>query len=142
MFIVVLHTKSEYILQCALLVFGVLIVTSAVNPWILIPTVPIIVLFVFIRRYFLCTSRAVKRLEATSKQQCIYYTAPLVDVYLYTSKHNCNIPFSSYTQRVAQCIHIYQPVFRVCRPSEHTAWKRNLRRNLIPTKTCTGIPAV
>uniref|UniRef100_A0A8D2LPA7 Cystic fibrosis transmembrane conductance regulator n=1 Tax=Varanus komodoensis TaxID=61221 RepID=A0A8D2LPA7_VARKO len=44
--------------------FGVAI---SVIPWILIPLVPLLILFIFLRRYFLATSRDIKRLESTTR---------------------------------------------------------------------------
>lgn len=55
------------LLQTLLLVVSVLAVAAAVIPWILIPLVPLAILFLFLRRYFLQTSRDVKRLESTSE---------------------------------------------------------------------------
>ena len=46
---------------------GVVAVAAAVMPWILIPVVPLLIIFLFLRRYFLQTSRDVKRLESTSE---------------------------------------------------------------------------
>lgn len=40
---------------------------ASVIPWILIPVLPLLLVFLFLRRYFLRTSRDVKRLEATSE---------------------------------------------------------------------------
>uniref|UniRef100_A0A8C7QZJ1 Multidrug resistance-associated protein 4 n=1 Tax=Oncorhynchus mykiss TaxID=8022 RepID=A0A8C7QZJ1_ONCMY len=46
---------------------GVVVVAAAVMPWILIPVVPLLIIFLFLRRYFLQTSRDVKRLESTTQ---------------------------------------------------------------------------
>lgn len=48
-------------------ILGVIAVASSVIPWILIPVVPLLVVFLYLRRYFLQTSRDVKRLESTSE---------------------------------------------------------------------------
>lgn len=53
--------------QTLLLVVSVIAVAAAVIPWILIPLVPLAILFLILRRYFLETSRDVKRLESTSE---------------------------------------------------------------------------
>lgn len=55
------------LLQTLLLVVSVIAVAAAVIPWILIPLVPLSVVFLVLRRYFLETSRDVKRLESTSE---------------------------------------------------------------------------
>ncbi|EDM02529.1 rCG36889 [Rattus norvegicus] len=54
-------------IQTLLLVVSVIAVAAAVIPWILIPLVPLSIIFVVLRRYFLETSRDVKRLESTSQ---------------------------------------------------------------------------
>nr|AAS78929.1 multidrug resistance-associated protein 4 splice variant [Rattus norvegicus] len=54
-------------IQTLLLVVSVIAVAAAVIPWILIPLVPLSIIFVVLRRYFLETSRDVKRLESTTR---------------------------------------------------------------------------
>ena len=53
--------------QTSLLVIGVVGVMVAAIPWIAIPVIPLGILFFVLRRYFLETSRDVKRLECTSE---------------------------------------------------------------------------
>ncbi|XP_009948351.1 PREDICTED: multidrug resistance-associated protein 4-like, partial [Leptosomus discolor] len=55
------------VLQTLLQIFGVVAVAVAVIPWILIPLVPLFIIFIFLRRYFLDTSRDIKRLESTTR---------------------------------------------------------------------------
>ncbi|XP_003928249.2 ATP-binding cassette sub-family C member 4 isoform X1 [Saimiri boliviensis] len=54
-------------IQTLLQVVGVVSVAVAVIPWIAIPLVPLGIIFIFLRRYFLETSRDVKRLESTTR---------------------------------------------------------------------------
>ncbi|XP_028724042.1 multidrug resistance-associated protein 4 [Peromyscus leucopus] len=54
-------------IQTLLLVISVIAVAAAVIPWIIIPLVPLAIIFLFLRRYFLETSRDVKRLESTTR---------------------------------------------------------------------------
>uniref|UniRef100_A0A8C4VRL7 Multidrug resistance-associated protein 4 n=1 Tax=Gopherus evgoodei TaxID=1825980 RepID=A0A8C4VRL7_9SAUR len=54
-------------IQTLLQIFGVVAVAVAVIPWILIPLVPLCILFIFLRRYFLDTARDIKRLESTTR---------------------------------------------------------------------------
>ncbi|XP_066477246.1 ATP-binding cassette sub-family C member 4 [Tiliqua scincoides] len=54
-------------MQTLLQICGVVAVAVAVIPWILIPLVPLFILFIFLRRYFLATSRDIKRLESTTR---------------------------------------------------------------------------
>uniref|UniRef100_A0A5F9DL08 ATP binding cassette subfamily C member 4 (PEL blood group) n=1 Tax=Oryctolagus cuniculus TaxID=9986 RepID=A0A5F9DL08_RABIT len=54
-------------IQTFLQVVGVVAVAAAVIPWILIPLVPLGIVFIVLRRYFLETSRDVKRLESTTR---------------------------------------------------------------------------
>ena len=53
--------------QTFLLVIGVVGVMVAAIPWIAIPVIPFGILFFVLWRYFLETSRDVKRLECTSE---------------------------------------------------------------------------
>ncbi|XP_068612667.1 LOW QUALITY PROTEIN: ATP-binding cassette sub-family C member 4-like, partial [Brachionichthys hirsutus] len=53
--------------QVFLQILGVVAVAVSVIPWILIPVVPLLFLFLYLRRYFLLTSRNVKRLESTTR---------------------------------------------------------------------------
>ena len=55
--------------QTFLLVIGVVGVMVAAVPWIAIPVIPLGIISFFLRRYFLETSRDVKRLECTSEYQ-------------------------------------------------------------------------
>ncbi|XP_029371553.1 ATP-binding cassette sub-family C member 4 isoform X1 [Echeneis naucrates] len=54
-------------IQLFLQVVGVIAVSASVIPWILIPVVPLLLFFLYLRRYFLQTSRDVKRLESTTR---------------------------------------------------------------------------
>ncbi|XP_041834872.1 ATP-binding cassette sub-family C member 4-like [Melanotaenia boesemani] len=59
-------TMVDFI-QVFLQILGVIAVASSVIPWILIPVAPLLGIFIFLRRYFLRTSRNVKRLESTTR---------------------------------------------------------------------------
>ncbi|MXQ98865.1 hypothetical protein E5288_WYG002118 [Bos mutus] len=54
-------------IQTFLLVIGVVGVMVAAIPWTGIPVIPLGIIFIFLRRYFLETSRDVKRLECTTR---------------------------------------------------------------------------
>ncbi|XP_077867141.1 ATP-binding cassette sub-family C member 4-like [Saccoglossus kowalevskii] len=53
--------------QCALLSLGIVIVAGVINPWVFIPTVPLALLFLYLRHYFLSTSRNIKRLDGVTR---------------------------------------------------------------------------
>uniref|UniRef100_A0A336K3I0 CSON002942 protein n=1 Tax=Culicoides sonorensis TaxID=179676 RepID=A0A336K3I0_CULSO len=55
------------LVQHFLTIFGVIVVTSIVNPYFLIPIILIAVLFYYLRIYYLKTSSSLKRLEATTR---------------------------------------------------------------------------
>ncbi|CAL8406684.1 unnamed protein product [Arctogadus glacialis] len=57
--------------QIALHMVGVIAVAASVVPWILILVVPLLIIFVILRRYFLKTSRDIKRLERTTRSPMI-----------------------------------------------------------------------
>ncbi|XP_077153270.1 ATP-binding cassette sub-family C member 4 isoform X1 [Ranitomeya variabilis] len=54
-------------MQVFLQILGVIAVAVAVIPWILIPLIPLVIIFYFLRKYFLETSRDIKRLESTTR---------------------------------------------------------------------------
>ena len=60
-----------WVLQCFLLILGIVLVAGIVNPYVFIPTVPLVALFFYIRNYYLSTSRSVKRLEGTCECVCM-----------------------------------------------------------------------
>eukprot|EP00058_Branchiostoma_floridae_P004550 XP_002590038.1 hypothetical protein BRAFLDRAFT_81656 [Branchiostoma floridae] len=50
-----------------LAIFGIIVLAGIINPWVFIPTVPLLLLFIYIRKYYLSTSRDIKRLEGTTR---------------------------------------------------------------------------
>ncbi|KAK7882506.1 hypothetical protein WMY93_028680 [Mugilogobius chulae] len=54
-------------IQVLLQVVGVIAVAGAIIPWILLPVLPLLAVFLFLRQYFLQTSRDIKRLESTTR---------------------------------------------------------------------------
>ncbi|GAB1599294.1 multidrug resistance-associated protein 4-like isoform X1 [Argonauta hians] len=60
-----LPTSIMDFLQCFFLTLSVIFVTGASNPYVFIPAFIILVLFVFLRQYYIQTSRSLKRLETT-----------------------------------------------------------------------------
>ena len=51
-------------IQRVLMVFPSIIIPTVTNPWLLFPVVPLIVLVLYISKYYLKTSRELKRLES------------------------------------------------------------------------------
>lgn len=54
-------------LQIGLSLLGIIIVVAVVNPWLMIPTFAIGIIFYLLRIFYLRTSRNIKRLEGVSK---------------------------------------------------------------------------
>lgn len=54
-------------LQIGLMLVGIIVIVGMVNPWMLIPTAVVAVIFYCLRIFYLATSRNVKRLEGISK---------------------------------------------------------------------------
>lgn len=54
-------------LQIGLTLLGIIVVVAAVNPWLLVPTCIVGVIFYLLRNFYLVTGRSVKRLEGVSK---------------------------------------------------------------------------
>ena len=51
----------------SLSIFGIMAVVFSVRPWIMLPTLFLGIVFVFLRRFYMCSSRDIKRLEGTAK---------------------------------------------------------------------------
>ena len=60
----VLPTTFLMAIQLVLLVFTTVLVPTVTNPWLLFVVVPMTVLVVYVSRYYLKTSRELKRLES------------------------------------------------------------------------------
>ncbi|KAF5286350.1 hypothetical protein FQR65_LT12644 [Abscondita terminalis] len=54
-----------------LIVLGIIIVTSIVNAWLILPVVVIIIIFYYLRRVYIGTSRSIKRLDGVTKSPMI-----------------------------------------------------------------------
>ena len=52
-----------YVFQRGMTILSMVIVVGIINPWTFIPVLPICVVLVLLRCYFLRTSRDIKRLE-------------------------------------------------------------------------------
>lgn len=55
--------------------FAVLMLNVVFVPYLLAAAIPIVLLFLFIRHYYLKTAREVKRIEAMSKLQLVFFRA-------------------------------------------------------------------
>ena len=69
-----------------LLAFAVLVLNVVFMPYLLAAAVPCVLLFLFIRHYYLKTAREIKRLEAISKFRplqvvCVYFIIYLIMFY-------------------------------------------------------------
>ncbi|XP_076291879.1 putative multidrug resistance-associated protein lethal(2)03659 isoform X2 [Lasioglossum baleicum] len=54
-------------IQIGLSLLGIIVVVAMANPWLLIPTVLIGIIFYYLRVFYLATSRSVKRLEGVTR---------------------------------------------------------------------------
>jgi len=50
-----------------MLILSSVVITLSINYWIIIPLVPLIAIFVYVRKYFLVTSIEIKRIDATNR---------------------------------------------------------------------------
>ncbi|XP_019616414.1 PREDICTED: multidrug resistance-associated protein 4-like [Branchiostoma belcheri] len=53
--------------KSGLSIVGTIILVGIINPWVFIPTLPLLLFFLYIRKYYLSTSRDIKRLEGTTR---------------------------------------------------------------------------
>ena len=57
--------------------FAILSLNVVFMPYLLAAAVPTVLLFLFIRHYYLKSAREIKRLEAMSKSECSYVSLSL-----------------------------------------------------------------
>ena len=65
MIFVLLYNLLFRLLQGGLMMLGVIVVVGVINPFVFIPILPLIALFLLLRRIFIAAARNVKRIEAT-----------------------------------------------------------------------------
>lgn len=103
-----------------LLRFLAIIITACVsNPWVLIPAVVVMAMFLLLRTYYLKTSRDIKRLEAVGKgvsTRCVP-TAGIVSM----------VP-----QHGVLSILMSPPLCKDCQPSGH------FNKSRLPSSICTS----
>ncbi|RUS69501.1 hypothetical protein EGW08_022736 [Elysia chlorotica] len=61
------------VIQNSLLTVAIVVLAAVLNPWVFVPVLPLLVLFVLVRRYYVQTSRSVKRLEGTTRSPVFSY---------------------------------------------------------------------
>ncbi len=61
--------RTVWYFQSALQILSIVLLSGIVNPWVFLPTLPMALVFIVLRRYYLRTSRDIRRLEATSELQ-------------------------------------------------------------------------
>ncbi|XP_025080220.1 multidrug resistance-associated protein 4-like isoform X3 [Pomacea canaliculata] len=86
--------------QCFLLIIGIILVAGFVNPWVFIPTLPLVILFMWIRRYYLYTSRSIKRLEGICRSPVFTYLSAslqgLHTIRAFTMEDKCQQEFDAH----------------------------------------------
>ena len=53
--------------QIFLFCIGAVVFPSILNPWIILPAIPLLIIFILIARYYLATSRDLRRLEGINR---------------------------------------------------------------------------
>ena len=66
---VALRNLTKFFLKVLMSVCGCLSVAILLNFWIIIPMIPLSIVFVFIRKYFLASSIEIKRIDGISNNQ-------------------------------------------------------------------------
>ncbi len=122
-------------------IIGVIAVASSVIPWILIPVIPLLIAFLFLRRYFLRTSRDVKRIESTSK--CLHFSLVFSNV---SSEHLCCVSCKSslvltclFLQLEVLCFHICHLHCKASGPSVPLKLRKGFSKRLMPIRICTRV---
>uniref|UniRef100_A0A915HS22 Uncharacterized protein n=1 Tax=Romanomermis culicivorax TaxID=13658 RepID=A0A915HS22_ROMCU len=76
--------------------FGILLVIGMLNPWILFVMIPLCMLCLIMRHYYVCSSRSVKRLEATNQSAgtvglSLFYAAALLNFLQWTIRQTTEV---------------------------------------------------
>uniref|UniRef100_A0A8C5BKD1 Multidrug resistance-associated protein 4-like n=1 Tax=Gadus morhua TaxID=8049 RepID=A0A8C5BKD1_GADMO len=95
-------------IQVLLQVLGVIAVAAVAIPWILLPVVPLFIIFLFLRRYFLRTSRDIKRLESTTRSPVFSHLSSSLQ--------------GLATIRAFRAQHRFQEMFDACQDLHTEAW--------------------
>uniref|UniRef100_A0A0U9HSG5 Putative ABCC protein n=1 Tax=Chrysomela populi TaxID=154003 RepID=A0A0U9HSG5_CHRPP len=81
-----LGTIDEYIpsiiidvIEILLLLIGVIVLSSLVEPWLIVPSAVLIIIFYFVRVIYIKTSRCVKRIEAITKSPMLSHLTATVN---------------------------------------------------------------
>ncbi len=61
----------DFFLKCSIVILGTLTMAIVINYFILIPLVPLVIIFVYVRMYYVSTCREVKRIESIS--ECLWW---------------------------------------------------------------------
>lgn len=117
-------------------ILGVIAVAVSVIPWILIPVLPLLLFFLYLRRYFLRTSRNIKRLESTS--ECPSVRACLTCAAQPDSSYKLVLCPPSLQRGVPSSPTCPHP-FRACGPSEPLEQRSGSRTPSTPIRTCTRV---
>jgi ATP-binding cassette subfamily C (CFTR/MRP) protein 4 len=52
---------------CSVICLGAMLIVCVINPYVIIPVAPLLIVFYFTRRLFTSSSREIKRIEAMSR---------------------------------------------------------------------------
>lgn len=117
-------------------ILGVVAVAVSIIPWILIPVLPLLLFFLYLRRYFLRTSRNIKRLESTS--ECPPVRARLMCA---AQPDRDNKLFSAVLspQLGVRSSPTCPRLSRACGRSEPLGQRRGSRTPSTPIRTCTRV---
>ena len=66
-------------LQIVLFCLGAVVLSSILNPWVVIAAAPLVILFVLIGRYYLKTSRDLRRLEGVNRSPVLSHVSDTLD---------------------------------------------------------------
>jgi len=67
--------------------FAILLLNVVFMPYLLAAAVPTVLLFLFIRHYYLKSAREIKRLEAMSKSDCFVYKLFFSSFYIFLVRY-------------------------------------------------------
>ncbi|XP_016893938.1 multidrug resistance-associated protein 4-like isoform X2 [Cynoglossus semilaevis] len=94
--------------QLSLNVFGIVLLTASMNPWLFIPVVILTAVFFLLRRYYIQTSRDVKRLEGTTRSPVFSHVSSSLN--------------GLWTIRAFGAEEKFQNMFDICQDLHSEAW--------------------
>ncbi|XP_035673618.1 multidrug resistance-associated protein 4-like isoform X1 [Branchiostoma floridae] len=104
------------VIQFLMMTVGVFLLAGIVNPWVFIPSIPIMVTCLVVIRYYLATSRDIKRLEGTTRSPVFSHLSATLQglwtVRACNAQHICQEAFSAHLDLQSEAVFLFLAINR------------------------------